>query len=88
MAKKDAIKLFEDKNLFHEKMPFDYLDLVFQTIEQTPQHQYQILTKRAHILDEYCKSKTLPENVWLGEKRPIRTTNDRTKFVRIINKKS
>ena len=53
-------------DLFHEKMPFEYLDKVFETIRQTPRHHYQILTKRANILADYFKDRQVPDNVWLG----------------------
>ena len=53
-------------DLFHEKMPFTFLDQVFDTISATPQHQYQILTKRENILQEYFKNRMVPKNVWLG----------------------
>lgn len=53
-------------DLFHEKMPFEYLDRVFDTIIRTPQHHYQILTKRANILADYFKDRQVPDNVWLG----------------------
>lgn len=53
-------------DLFHENMPFDYLDRVFDTIRRTPQHHYQILTKRANILVDYFKDRQVPDNVWLG----------------------
>ena len=87
LAVKKATKFFVNSmsDLFHEKMPFDYLDLVFQTIEQTPHHQYQILTKRAHILDEYCKSRTLPQNVWLGVTVEHDKTKQRIDILRKIN---
>jgi protein gp37 len=53
-------------DLFHEKMPFDFLDKVFEVIVSTPQHYYQILTKREHILQKYFSERTVPANVWLG----------------------
>lgn len=62
-------------DLFHEKMPFDFLDEVFQTIEDTPLHQYQILTKRENILEEYFKTRKVPKNVWLG----VTVENSKTK---------
>ena len=62
-------------DLFHENMPFDFLDKVFQTIELTPIHQYQILTKRESILEEYFKTRTVPKNVWLG----VTVENSKTK---------
>jgi protein gp37 len=53
-------------DLFHEEMPFEFLDRVFQVIAQTSQHKYQILTKREKILQTYCAQRSLPDNVWLG----------------------
>lgn len=53
-------------DLFHEKMPFDFLDDVFKVIKETPQHQYQILTKREKILEHYFENREVPKNVWLG----------------------
>jgi protein gp37 len=53
-------------DLFHEDVPDGYLDAVFQTIRQTPQHTYQVLTKRADRLPIYFASRTVPGNVWLG----------------------
>lgn len=53
-------------DLFHEEMPFEYLDRIFDVICATPQHTYQILTKRESILEEYCKTRAIPNNVWLG----------------------
>lgn len=53
-------------DLFHEKMPFSFLDKVFATIKETPQHTYQILTKRENRLQSYFEKRIVPENVWLG----------------------
>jgi len=53
-------------DLFHEQMTDDYLDKIFQVIKQTPQHIYQILTKRADRMFDYLKDKQTPANVWLG----------------------
>ena len=53
-------------DLFHEKMPFKFLDKIFNVIANTPQHHYQILTKREHILQEYFSKRIAPSNVWLG----------------------
>jgi protein gp37 len=53
-------------DLFHEKMPYEYLDKVFDIIKQTPQHIYQILTKRDKNMFDYFKDRIVPDNVWLG----------------------
>ncbi len=53
-------------DLFHQDMPKDYLDKIFDVIIQTPQHTYQILTKRADKMFEYFKDKKIPDNIWLG----------------------
>lgn len=53
-------------DLFHEDIPDQYLDQVFSVIRNTPQHTYQILTKRADRLPEYFRNRGCPENVWLG----------------------
>ena len=53
-------------DLFHEDMPLYFLDKVFEVIENTPQHQYQILTKRERFLADYFFNKKVPDNVWLG----------------------
>lgn len=53
-------------DLFHEDVPDNFIDKVFDIIKATPHHTYQILTKRAERLPEYFKSRTCPQNVWLG----------------------
>jgi len=53
-------------DLFHEEMLFEYLDAIFDIIKKTPQHTYQILTKRENRMYEYFLSRNVPENVWLG----------------------
>lgn len=53
-------------DIFHHKMPENYLNKIFDVITKTPQHTYQILTKRADRMHEYFYNKIIPENVWLG----------------------
>lgn len=53
-------------DIFHEEVPFEFVDRIMQTISRTPQHRYQILTKRAERLAEYFKIRPVPANVWLG----------------------
>jgi protein gp37 len=53
-------------DLFHETVPFSFIDKVMNTIQQTKHHRYQILTKRAIRMAEYFAQSPIPENVWLG----------------------
>lgn len=55
-------------DLFHEDVPFEFIMQVWQVMEATPQHTYQILTKRPDRMDNFITfmhPPTLP-NVWLG----------------------
>ncbi len=53
-------------DIFHENMPEEYLNKIFEVIRKTPHHTYQILTKRADRMLEYLSSKKIPRNIWLG----------------------
>lgn len=53
-------------DVFHEDVPFKYIDKIFDTIHHTPHHTYQILTKRADRMAEYFVGKNVPQNAWLG----------------------
>ena len=53
-------------DLFHPDVPFEFIDKVMATIEATPQHRYQLLTKRAARMAEYFSMREVPVNAWLG----------------------
>lgn len=53
-------------DLFHDMVPETYIDQVFDVICKTPQHSYQILTKRAARMARYFRKREVPANVWLG----------------------
>lgn len=53
-------------DLFHENVPSWFINDVMDIIGKTPQHTYQLLTKRAERMSEYFKSRPVPQNVWLG----------------------
>lgn len=53
-------------DLFHEQISDTFLDQVFDVIARTPQHTYQILTKRSERLPSYFANRPCPKNVWLG----------------------
>lgn len=53
-------------DVFHEDVPFEYIDQIFESIAKTPQHTYQILTKRADRMAQYFINRPVPDNAWLG----------------------
>lgn len=53
-------------DLFHAKVPLDFVRDVFEVIEATPQHTYQVLTKRAERLARHADALTWPTNLHLG----------------------
>lgn len=53
-------------DLFHEKVSIDFIRRVFEVMERTPRHTYQLLTKRANRLAEVAPALVWPRNVWMG----------------------
>jgi protein gp37 len=53
-------------DLFHEAVPDRFVERVLDVCRRTPQHTYQVLTKRAERLPEFFAARTCPPNVWLG----------------------
>lgn len=53
-------------DLFHEAVPFAFIDKVFKVIKQADWHTFQILTKRADRMAKYFKKRQVPANAWLG----------------------
>lgn len=53
-------------DLFHARVPVDFVRQVFEVIEATPQHSYQVLTKRANRLPKVADKLPWPSNLWMG----------------------
>lgn len=53
-------------DLFHEDVPFEFIEAVFDVMRRTPRHIYQVLTKRADRLHELAPDLHWPPNVWMG----------------------
>ncbi|GAB4076085.1 DUF5131 family protein [Nostocoides australiense] len=53
-------------DLFHAKVPLDFVRDVFDVIRDTPQHTYQVLTKRASRLRRVADRLDWPSNLWMG----------------------
>jgi protein gp37 len=53
-------------DLFHDEIPFSFLEEVFYEMEHTPRHTYQILTKRHERLFEVAPKLKWTDNIWIG----------------------
>jgi protein gp37 len=71
-------------DLFHEEVPFAFVEKVMAIIEKTPQHSYQILTKRAERMAEYFKTNDIPANVWLGVTVDVAQCKERIEYLRKV----
>lgn len=69
-------------DLFHSDVPSTFIDKVMEVIRNTPQHRYQILTKRASRMYEYFQENSIPENVWLGVTVDVAKEKERIEYLR------
>jgi protein gp37 len=53
-------------DLFHINVPDSYIQQVFEVMRATPQHRYQVLTKRAKRASKFFENHTPPDNAWIG----------------------
>jgi protein gp37 len=53
-------------DLFHKDVPMEFIRRVFDVMASTPQHTYQLLTKRSRRLHEIAGKLEWPANVWMG----------------------
>lgn len=72
-------------DLFHKDVPFEFIDKVFCVIKDTPQHNYQILTKRAERMAEYFETRKIPHNVWIGVTVENEDTKSRIDDIRCLD---
>lgn len=53
-------------DLFHEDIPSDFIEQVFEVMVDSEQHTFQVLTKRHERLAELAPDLPWPPNVWMG----------------------
>lgn len=63
-------------DLFHEEIPIEYIQQVFYVMNDTPQHIYQVLTKRSERLKQIAHAINWSENIWMG----VSVENAKVKF--------
>ncbi len=69
-------------DIFHKDVPFDFVDKIMAIIEKTPQHRYQILTKRAERMSDYFSTRKIPQNAWLGVTVEAQSSKNRIECLR------
>lgn len=82
--KRHTIFVCSMSDLFHQDVPFEFVDKVMRVIKETPRHRYQLLTKRAERMEEYFRTREVPVNVWLGVTVEVRSSKPRIDSLRII----
>lgn len=78
-------------DIFHEKIPISFIKEVFEIMNKTPQHTYQLLTKRAERLEKIAYNFNWTDNIWMGVTvenskvtnriKNLRNTPAKTKFL-------
>jgi len=53
-------------DLFHDKVPLEYIQRVFEVMHHADWHQYQVLTKRAERLEEVSADLQWAPHIWMG----------------------
>jgi protein gp37 len=53
-------------DLFHKEIPLEFIQKVFKTMNDTPQHSYQVLTKRPERIVELSSRLIFTPNIWIG----------------------
>jgi protein gp37 len=53
-------------DLFHARVPLEFVRAVFDVIASTPQHTYQVLTKRSTRVRRIADQLDWPANLWMG----------------------
>jgi protein gp37 len=58
-------------DLFHEDVPENYIQSVFDVMQRADWHVFQVLTKRAERLQELAPKLPWPDNVWIDALRTV-----------------
>jgi protein gp37 len=74
-------------DLFHSDIPFTFIQQVFRTMNECPQHTFQVLTKRAEILEQYSPELTWTPNIWMGVSVENQKVVDRIQHLKESNAK-
>jgi len=53
-------------DMFHVDIPDNYRDQIIEAMARSPQHRYQVLTKRPENARRYFAGRRVPSFMWLG----------------------
>ena len=71
-------------DLFHARVPLSFVRDVFEVIAETPQHTYQVLTKRSARLPKVADRLDWPPNLWMGVSVEHTATLSRVDHLRAV----
>ncbi|MCY4644479.1 MAG: phage Gp37/Gp68 family protein [Bacteriovoracales bacterium] len=73
-------------DLFHKDVPLSFIKKVFEIMNECPQHQFQILTKRAKRLEEVSDKVIWTNNIWMGVS--VEDKNYKNRIDHLLNTKA
>ncbi len=71
-------------DLFHEDVPLEFIQKIFQTMNECRQHVFQVLTKRSKRLAELAAKLSWSENIWIGVTVEDNANKDRIADLRAV----
>lgn len=71
-------------DIFHPKVPFEFIDQVMETITDCDHNIFMLLTKRPEIMAKYFATRPVPKNVWVGTTVENQRTTSRIKFLQQV----
>jgi protein gp37 len=71
-------------DLFHEDVPVEYVEQVFDVMGRARQHTFQILTKRHERLAALAPQLTWHPNIWMGVSIENRKFAERADYLRQV----
>jgi len=72
-------------DLFHKDVPLSFIQKVFKVMNDTPQHTYQVLTKRPELVLKYNNKLKWSPNIWMGTSVEDERVVDRIDALRETN---
>lgn len=65
-SKPQSVFVNSMSDLFHERVPLEFIVRVFEVMRRASRHRFQVLTKRSGRLAEVKPLLPWPTNVWMG----------------------